>query len=237
MRTSVRIVDRDHLAARLQAGRSIESIARELGRPPSTVAYWVNKYGLTSAHAARHASRGGITREQLEPLVAEGCSTRQIADRLGVSQATVRHWLARHGLETIRAARRRLRVVVPDDESSTTGTCPRHGVTEFRRRAEGGWRCLRCRSEAVSARRRAVKMALVAEAGASCALCGYSRSLAALQFYHVDPATKRFHIAHRGVARSMAAARAEAAKCVLLCANCHAEVEGGVATLPATVAD
>jgi hypothetical protein len=80
-------------------------------------------------------------------------------------------------------------------------------------------------------------MALVADAGGSCVLCGYSRSLAALQFHHIDPATKRFHIAHRGVTRSMAAARAEAAKCVLLCANCHAEVEGGVATLPATVAD
>ena len=89
----------------------------------------------------------------------------------------------------------------------------------------------------MTARRRAVKMALVADAGGSCALCGYSRSLAALQFHHVDPATKQFHIAHRGVARSMAAARAEAAKCVLLCANCHAEVEGGVATLPASVAD
>ncbi len=67
-----------------QAGRSIESIARDLGRPPSTVAYWVSKYGLTSSHAARHAPRGGLTREQLEPLVAEGYSTGQIADRLGV---------------------------------------------------------------------------------------------------------------------------------------------------------
>jgi hypothetical protein len=26
--------------------------------------------------------------------------------------------------------------------------------------------------------------------------------------------------------------REEAAKCVLLCANCHAEVEGGAASLP-----
>ncbi len=97
---------------------------------------------------------------------------------------------------------------------------------------------MKCRSEAVTARRRAVKMALVAERRAEAARCAATpASLAALQFHHIDRATKQFHIAHRGVARSMAAARAEAAKCVLLCANCHAEVEGGVATLPATVAD
>ena len=33
-------------------------------------------------------------------------------------------------------------------------------------------------------------------------------------------------------ARSLARCRQEAAKCVLLCANCHAEVEAGVAELP-----
>jgi hypothetical protein len=39
------------------------------------------------------------------------------------------------------------------------------------------------------------------------------------------------------LARALSAAREEAGKCVLLCANCHAEVEAGVATLPTTVAD
>jgi ribosomal protein L30E len=34
-----------------------------------------------------------------------------------------------------------------------------------------------------------------------------------------------------GAARSIASARAEMAKCVLLCANCHAEVESGLTTI------
>ena len=130
-----------------------------------------------------------------------------------------------------------LALIVDPNGSDGTATCPRHGITRFRRRAEGGWRCLRCRAEAVSARRRVVKVKLVAEAGGKCALCGYTRSVAALHFHHVDPATKEFHIAQRGSARALAKARAEAAKCVLLCANCHAEVEGGVATLPTGPAD
>lgn len=82
-----------------------------------------------------------------------------------------------------------------------------------------------------SNRRRRVKQQLVAEAGGACVLCGYSRYAGALQFHHVDPANKSFSLGLSGLTRSIEAMRAEAAKCVLLCGNCHAEVEGGVATL------
>ena len=81
-------------------------------------------------------------------------------------------------------------------------------------------------------RRRKIKRILVAEAGGACVLCGYSRTLAALHFHHVDPAQKAFGLGHRGMTLSLEAARAEAAKCVLLCATCHAEVELGVKRLP-----
>ncbi len=63
--------------------------------------------------------------------------------------------------------------------------------------------------------------------GGRCAICGYARCERALEFHHVDPATKAFAIAFQGVTRSIERARAEAAKCVLLCSNCHAEVEAG----------
>ena len=36
-----------------------------------------------------------------------------------------------------------------------------------------------------------------------------------------------------GVTRSWSKSRREAQKCVLLCANCHAEVEAGLIELPA----
>ncbi len=72
----------------------------------------------------------------------------------------------------------------------------------------------------------------MAEAGGGCAACGYDRHLGALEFHHVDPATKRFGLGNEGVTRSIAAMRSEAAKCVLLCANCHAEVEAGFITIP-----
>jgi transposase len=221
------------LASQLEDGRSIESIARELGLSSSTVGYWVSKHGLTSSHAERHRARGGLTREQLEPLVAAGVPIRSIAAQLGVSYSTVRHWLARYGLVTRRGRRlsgtRELREAGIE---SGIADCPVHGPTRHVQRKDGGVRCLVCRSDAVSERRRRVKALLVAEAGGCCVLCGYGENVGALHFHHVDPATKVFALGDTGVTRSLAKARAEAAKCVLLCARCHAEVELGVKRLP-----
>ncbi len=111
-------------------------------------------------------------------------------------------------------------------------TCPAHGEAIYVRYGERDhFRCLSCRRERVIARRRKVKRILVEEAGGACVLCGYHRCQGALVFHHVDPATKEFALALNGVARSLARSRAEAAKCVLLCANCHAEVESGMTGL------
>ena len=54
-------MDASWLTEQLQAGRSIESIARETGRAPSTVAYWVNKYGLASKHGPNTPPVAGST--------------------------------------------------------------------------------------------------------------------------------------------------------------------------------
>jgi transposase len=226
-------MEREWLEQRLEAGRSIESIAREVGRAPSTVAYWVNKYGLASAHAPRHRPRGGIERTRLETLVQQGRSIRQIAAELGLAYTTVRHWLARYELVTPRARRLAETAQARAEGAETAeGRCAVHGPVTFVRRGKDGFRCQRCRSDAVERRRRKVKQILVTEAGGACALCGYSRSLAGLHFHHVDPALKAFAVSHRGVTLSLESVRAEAAKCVLLCSNCHAEVEIGLAALP-----
>lgn len=82
-------MDRETLADMLAAGRSIESIARETGKAPSTVGYWVNKHGLASSHASKHAARGGIERSALQALVEDGLSVRQIAERFDRGGAAI----------------------------------------------------------------------------------------------------------------------------------------------------
>jgi transposase-like protein len=226
-------MDAGWLAAELAEGRSYAEIAIDAGCDPSTVGYWARKHGLASVHAASRAPRGELRREQLAALAEQGLSVREIARRLDRSPNTVRHWMRRHGVETART--RRLRDTADArarGQARTQAVCPRHGRTTFTRSPSGAFRCLHCRNEAVSNRRRALKDALVEAAGGACALCGYSRSPAALQFHHEDPITKAFGISENGVTRTLEAALAEARKCVLLCATCHAEVEAGVARLP-----
>src|SRR3954453_22432628 len=112
--------------------------------------------------------------------------------------------------------------------------CTRPGLTRFQLRSDGEcYRCMRCRSDDVSDARRRRKARLVDAAGGCCAVCGYDAYAGALQFHHLDPATKEFSVSQRGVTLSFERALAEARKCVLLCANCHAEVEGGHRSLVA----
>jgi transposase len=223
-------VDRVYLQLAVEQGLSLEEIGRRVGRHPSTVANWLAAHGLKAAYAGKFAGRGGLTRVELEPLADAGLSLREIAERVERSIATVRHWLAKHDLEELRKSRRR----PPDPPpagSVVMRTCGRHGETPHRYEKRGYYRCRRCAQSYVATRRRRVKAILVEEAGGACALCGYSRCVAALQFHHVDPSLKEFAVSRRGITRGIAEVRAEAGKCVLLCSNCHAEVEAGVSAL------
>lgn len=227
-------MDRDALQEMLGEGLSLAEIGRRVGRHEATVSYWLDKYGLKANNRGRHAARGGIEREALEASVAAGKSIAEIAAEVGRSRATVRHWLMRYDLKTDRTVgrsrRAQLRGAIASGAEVATLNCRRHGETAFVLDGSGSFRCRRCRAEAVSNRRRRVKQLLVAEAGGACQICGYSRNVGALQFHHVDPASKRIEIA-RGAALAISTLREETAKCVLLCGNCHAEVEAGLVTL------
>jgi hypothetical protein len=176
---------------------------------------------------------GGIPKEDLEPLVDANMSIGQIAELVGRSKGTVRHWLMRYGLKTHGFPGRPSNAARQAGLTTVTMTCRYHGETEFCLNGRGYYRCKRCRSADVSRRRRKVKTTLVAEAGGACCICGYSRNMRALHFHHVEPSQKRHEINAKGVAVALEKLRAEAQKCVLLCSNCHAEVEDGTVAVPA----
>ena len=229
-------MDRASLEQLLGQGLSLSEIGRRFDLHEATVGYWVKKHGLRAANRDEHAARGGIAREELETLVEAGMSIAQIAETLGLSKGTVRHWLRRHALKTYaqqgRPGDQSTRAAKAAGKATVMRTCSRHGLTAFWLEGRGYYRCKRCRMDRVSRRRRKLKRILVAEAGGRCAICGYDRCVGALHFHHIDPSTKRFHLSMQGATRALATLRAEMAKCVLLCANCHAEVELGLVTLP-----
>jgi transposase len=229
-------VDRELLELMLGEGMSLAAIGRRVGRHESTVAYWVGRYGLRAVGRERHSSRGGIARDDLLALVGEGKSIAQIAVAVDRSKTTVRHWLRRYGLKTWSPSGARRAAESEAARAAglreTQMSCAKHGDADFVVDGRGYYRCRRCRAEAVSRRRRKMKTILVAEAGGACCRCGYSRTMRALHFHHLDPAEKRLELNARGVALSLDTLRAEARKCVLLCSNCHAEVEEGALLEP-----
>jgi transposase-like protein len=218
----------------LGQGLSLSEIGQRLGKNPSTVGYWVKKHGLRAIGSEKFSPRGGLFREDLELLVVAGASLTQIAKEVGRSTGTVRHWLKRYNLRTTAAPGGPVKPGVREAREAglkeATLECLRHGVTRHLRDSRGSYRCRQCRIERVVQRRQMVKRILVEEAGGRCRLCGYDRCIAALEFHHADPSTKEFALSRRG-ARSIERLRTEVRKCVLLCSNCHAEVEAGVAEL------
>ncbi len=179
----------------------------------------------------REASRGS----GLEQFVADGMTIAEIATAVGLSKTTVRHWLGRYDLRTRNKVGPRLgeeaKLAKLGGQVEMTSECLRHGATTYVLEGRGYYRCQRCRSEQIARHRRRLKEMLVAEAGGSCRLCGYDRFLGALEFHHVDPAAKRLGISANGLTPSVDAVRQEATKCVPLCSNCNAEVEGGIREL------
>jgi transposase-like protein len=195
------------------------------------VSYHLSKHGLKPV-GEKYTSRGIVAKPVLRELVDAQLSLEAMARELEVSVSTVRRWLKRYGFPTPagdkRAEARRARQL---GLLQTELECPHHGRTLFVLERRGSYRCQSCRQERVAEWRRRAKRRLVERAGGACVLCGYDRWPGALEFHHLDPTKKAFGLSTRGLTRSFERLTAEADKCVLLCANCHAEVEGGFATL------
>jgi 5-methylcytosine-specific restriction endonuclease McrA len=89
--------------------------------------------------------------------------------------------------------------------------------------------------EAVRKRRRKIKEMAIAYKGGECQICTYSRFQGALDLHHLNPKEKSFGIADKGYTRSWERVQIELDKCILLCANCHRELEAGITQLPEVI--
>lgn len=110
--------------------------------------------------------------------------------------------------------------------------CIHHGQTTFVLEGRGSYRCLTCRRKSVQDRRRKVKEILVREHGGKCQICGYDKYIGALDFHHLDRKDKEFALSHKGSTRGLNKMREEAQKCLLVCTNCHREIEAGLVKIP-----
>ncbi len=68
------------------------------------------------------------------------------------------------------------------------------------------------------------KIELIKMLGGKCNRCGYSRSIHALSFHHINPDDKSFSFFQKGMLTKMKDLVEEVKKCELLCMNCHMEL-------------
>ena len=89
------------------------------------------------------------------------------------------------------------------------------------------------RSDAVKRWRDTTKARMVAAMGGKCSICNYDRCHAALDFHHINPKEKDFGFGSvTANPKAWAKIVIELRKCVLLCSNCHREVEAGATVVP-----
>lgn len=67
--------------------------------------------------------------------------------------------------------------------------------------------------------------------GGCCCICGYSKASWALDFHHVNPKLKTMAIA-RNWGAAWERLEKELEKCILVCRNCHREIEAGITEVP-----
>ena len=105
--------------------------------------------------------------------------------------------------------------------------CKTHGLTSYVLEGRGYYRCRLCRLKGTSGFIKKLKIKAVEYMGGKCSRCNYSNCIWALEFHHLNPSEKEFTIS--GTSRGWDKIKDELDKCVLVCANCHREIHGGVA--------
>lgn len=88
---------------------------------------------------------------------------------------------------------------------------------------------------AVAKRRRKIKTLSIEYKGGKCQICSYGKYQGALDLHHLDPNSKSFGIGDKGYTRSWDRVKTELDKCILVCANCHRELEAGVTQPPEVI--
>ena len=81
--------------------------------------------------------------------------------------------------------------------------------------------CKKCHVKVTHQAQKDTKRRAIEYKGGCCEHCGYDKYTGALQFHHLDPTQK--DIKQFSKTKNFEAFKKEVDKCILLCANCHAE--------------
>ena len=160
-----------------------------------------------------------MDKQELEELIDQHLSIRQIADKTGKSPTSIRYWLKKHGLKTKIARFNR----GGKPEEFQVFLCSECGEDDPDKFYQARSRCKTCHNKRQHLYVLETKKKAVEYKGGKCQRCGYNKNYAALDFHHLDPDEKDLNYK---TARhwSWERLKVELDKCELVCRNCHAEI-------------
>ncbi|MBS4759514.1 MAG: helix-turn-helix domain-containing protein [Clostridium sp.] len=100
LRNRVASVSKEQLVDLIEQGKTKIEICEQLGISSSSFNRLVNKYEITTSQKASMQKNASVTKEQLETLIKEGKSNREIYDILGISKSAYSKLLNKYGIKT-----------------------------------------------------------------------------------------------------------------------------------------
>lgn len=210
----------------VSTGLSIREISKSLLISRNSVKKCLKKLELKTLYKSHPIVE--ISKDDLENLINENPSLRQISKLTGKSLTSIRYWVKKYELSP--------RSRIPHELKSSR-FCPRccqeKGIQEFYKKRGIQYAssyCKSCTTQQTTERMINFKSLCVKYKGGECIICGYNKYQGALEFHHMNPDDKEFNISHMRKYSFDDLVKYELDKCVLLCANCHREVENGLIT-------
>jgi transposase len=169
-------------------------------------------------------------------FITQDLSQRSVAKKLNCSQSTIRYFLKKY--EIIKKQRNRS----TSKDSSELFKCsnckelkPSDDFylrkTSDKNLAKTSW-CKLCNTKSVVAKQQQTKSRLVWLKGGSCQVCKFDEYEGALEFHHVDPATKDDKLSKMTRSKLSKEIIDEINKCVLVCSVCHKMIHAGLRACP-----
>jgi len=165
-------------------------------------------------------------------FITKRMTKKRIAEKLGCSEGKVKYFLDKYEI-----TKNEENIVL----DPTPRTCPQCNQqkpgTDFYmnswkgKKRPGSW-CKVCAASRNTTRYRDYKSFYVNLKGGCCQACGFNKYNGALEFHHVDPATKEETITRLMRHPSSPEILLELEKCVLVCSNCHKMIHAGVIECP-----
>jgi len=156
-----------------------------------------------------------MEKELLTSMLNDNKSLTQISKITGKSLGSIRHWVAKYGLEKIKNTHCEVcQTLLTGNQRNFCSVKCRMKTTNFKHQV---YTCQQSRG--LERKRKLIEMC-----GGSCVDCGYKKNISALEFHHLDPNKKSFGIDLRQCScTKWEKLVEEVKKCVLICANCHRE--------------